>query len=56
MICGEEFQYWYQAAAGSGGRDLAISIELHYDGKVTCEVGELAAIFGSSRTSAVVHD
>src|SRR5262249_53545845 len=40
----------------SGGRDLAMSIELHYDGKVTCEFGEVAAVFGSSKTFGVVHD
>ena len=40
----------------SGGRDLAMSIELHYDGKVTCEFGEVAAVFGSSRALGVVHD
>jgi len=33
-----------------------MSIELHYDGKVTCEFGEVAAVFGSSRTPGVVHD
>ena len=31
-------------------------IELHYDGKVTCEFGEVATVFGSSRTPGVVHD
>jgi hypothetical protein len=33
-----------------------MSIELHYDGKITCEFGEVAAVFGSSRTPGVVHD
>jgi hypothetical protein len=33
-----------------------MSIELHYDGKVTCEFGEVAAVFGRSKTPGVVHD
>jgi len=40
----------------SGGRDRAMSIELHYDGTITCEFGEVAEVFGSSRTPGVVHD
>jgi hypothetical protein len=37
-------------------RTRLMSIELHYDGKVTCEFGEVATVFGSSRTPGVVHD
>jgi len=33
-----------------------MSIELHYDGKITCDLGEVAAVFGSSRTHGIVHD
>jgi hypothetical protein len=31
----------------------AMSIELHYDGTITCEFGEVAAVFGSSRAPGV---
>jgi hypothetical protein len=33
-----------------------MSIELHYDGTVTREFGEVATVFGSSKTRGVVHD
>jgi hypothetical protein len=45
-----------QGACGKGSVTSQMSIELHYDGKITCEFGEVAAVFGRSKTPGVVHD